>query len=128
MEPTPSLDPSFKPLPPEPPRVTPGVLPTGPVPGDIAARPAVQRAVDDEATRSGVPKASVEVAGYADVTWSDGSLGCPQPGMAYTQGLVPGHQLVLRVGGQLVSYHAAEGSDFRYCATPSAPASADPHK
>lgn len=131
--PTPSQEPTvtnptLKPLPPEPPRGTPGVLPTGPVPEAVASRADVRRAVDAEAVRAGVAPQAVEVAGYADVIWTDGSLGCPQPGMAYSQGLVPGHQLVLRVGDKLASYHAAAGADFRYCAAPIAPAATDPNK
>ncbi len=36
------------------------------------------------------------------VTWADGSLGCPAPGMLYTQALVPGYQVRLRgPGGEL---------------------------
>ena len=48
--------------------------------------------------------------------------------MAYTQALVPGHQLILSVGGELASYHAAKGHGFTYCAnpSPSLPAESDP--
>ena len=31
------------------------------------------------------------------MTWTDGSLGCPQKGMSYTQALVEGELLLLRV-------------------------------
>ncbi len=41
-----------------------------------------------------------------EVTWGDGSLGCPQPGQAATQALVPGWRLVLRDGPRTLSYHA----------------------
>jgi hypothetical protein len=40
------------------------------------------------------------------VTWSDGSLGCPQPGTMYTQALVPGFRVIAKSpSGELV-YHS----------------------
>ena len=41
----------------------------------------------------------VTVVSYEDVTWPDGALGCPEPGMSYTQALVPGARLVLEADG-----------------------------
>lgn len=105
------------------PRPTGGAaLPTGPVPDAVVQRPDVQEAIADYAKRMQVDVDQVEVAGFAEVTWSDGSLGCPQPGMMYTQALVPGYQLVLSVDGQLGSYHSAKDKPFDYCASPVAPA------
>lgn len=113
--PTPS-DGDVTPLPPQ------ADLPTGPVPPSVAERPQVQKAVADLAGRLGVDEGAVKVAGYREVTWRDGSLGCPEPGMMYTQALVPGEQLVLEVDGGLYAYHAATGKEFRYCANPQEPA------
>ncbi|WP_298886838.1 hypothetical protein [uncultured Serinicoccus sp.] len=97
-------------------------LPLGAVPDAVVQRSDVQEAVEAEAERAGVEPEAVTIAGYADVTWSDGSIGCPTPGMMYTQALVPGHQLVLEVDGSYASYHAAEGKAFSYCAQPVGPA------
>lgn len=99
-------------------------LPTGAVPTEVQERPEVQAAIADLAKRIEVDQAAVSVAGYADVTWSDGSIGCPQPGTMYTQALVPGHQLILQSEGRLFSYHAAQGKAFSYCAKPVAPTGA----
>ena len=49
------------------------------------------------------------------VEWPDGSLGCPQPGMAYLQVITPGYKLVLAAGGQEYSYHAATEGEFFLC-------------
>ncbi|OLT21801.1 hypothetical protein BJF81_14735 [Ornithinimicrobium sp. CNJ-824] len=97
-------------------------LPTGPVPDAILQGDDVQEAIAAEADRRDVEPDAVEVVGYAVVTWPDGSLGCPKPGMMYTQALVPGRQLILAVDGRQASYHAAEDGPFSYCADPSAPA------
>lgn len=99
-------------------------LPTGPVPEAVLEREDVRAAVEDYAHRMDVPAEQVEVVGFAEVTWNDGSIGCPQPGMMYTQALVPGYQLILRVGDTTASYHAAKDKDFFYCAHPTPPTGA----
>ncbi|MGD8199076.1 hypothetical protein ACQE98_00260 [Ornithinimicrobium sp. W1679] len=111
------MDPGLTPIP------VPGpALPTGPVPDSIVQSDAVQEAIAAEAARQGVEPEDVEVVGYAEVTWPDGSLGCPKPGMMYTQALVPGRQLILAVDGQTASYHASREGSFSYCSSPLAPA------
>ena len=70
--------------------------------------------------REGVDPVQVLVAAWSPVTWSDGSLGCPEPGMSYTQATVEGELLILRVAGGLFQYHARAGGPFAYCDQPSA--------
>jgi hypothetical protein len=76
---------------------------------------AVEAAIADASGRLGVPESEVAVAGALRVVWSDGSLGCPEPGTMYTQALVPGYLLTLEVDGRRVDYHGAEGDDPRIC-------------
>lgn len=81
-----------------------------------AALSAVTTAVlADAATRTGVPPASLEIVSAAAVTWADGSLGCPAPGMSYTMALVPGYRVQVRAGGQLLDYHANRRGYFVLC-------------
>jgi hypothetical protein len=96
-------------------------LPTGPVPTDVLEQDNVQAAVADLAKRESADEADVTVAGYHSVTWRDGSIGCPKPGMMYTQALVPGHLLVLKLEDQLYSYHSGGDGKFAYCANPVLP-------
>jgi predicted small lipoprotein YifL len=72
-------------------------------------------AKNDLAGRLGVDVADIEVTAYETVTWSDGSLGCPQPGMMYTQALVDGYLIQLMVDGQTYNYHGANGRDPFLC-------------
>jgi hypothetical protein len=72
-------------------------------------------ALADAMKRTAQPREAIVVVTAEQVTWSDGSLGCPQPGMAYTQALVPGYRIVLRVGGQTLNYHAAMRGPPAYC-------------
>jgi hypothetical protein len=76
---------------------------------------AVEVAIADAAERFGVPEDEVAVAGALRVTWSDGSLGCPEDGTMYTQALVPGYLLTIEVAGQRVEYHGAEGQPPFLC-------------
>lgn len=69
----------------------------------------------DLAERLGVDLADIEVAAYETVIWRDGSLGCPQPGMMYTQALVDGYLIQLVVDGQAYNYHGANGRDPFLC-------------
>jgi hypothetical protein len=82
----------------------------------------IQLAADE----TGVPTDEIEVLVAESVTWSDGSLGCPQPGQMYTQALVPGYRVVLRAAGDELAYHASESGDFRLCSNPMDPVEGGP--
>jgi len=69
----------------------------------------VDQAAQDLAKRLSVDPAQVELVEVSQVTWPDGGLGCPQPGMAYTQVQVDGLRIRLRVGEQVYSYHSGSG-------------------
>ena len=82
-----------------------GAAAVGEAEGDPGSVVAAARA--DAAQRSGLAPAQIELVSLRSVTWSDGSLGCPQPGVAYTQALVPGYRILLRAGAQTWDYHAS---------------------
>lgn len=89
-------------------------------PGGAAVAPAVpaeltRAAIEDAAQRTSTPVADIEVVSAGSVTWPDGSLGCPQPGMNYTQALVPGYRIIVQAGGQMLRYHAAARGAVRFC-------------
>lgn len=65
--------------------------------------------------RTGVVRAAFEYVRAEAVTWNDGSLGCPQPGLAYTQALVPGYWVVIRAAGAEYDYRAADSGYFILC-------------
>lgn len=72
----------------------------------------VDAAIADAASRFGVQPSVVAVE---RVTWRDGSLGCPQPEMAYTQALVPGWRVKLAAGDRSFDYHASEQGRLVHC-------------
>jgi hypothetical protein len=68
---------------------------------------AVDAALADAAQRTGIATAALKVVAASAVTWSDGSIGCPQPGMMYTQALVPGYRIRIQAGKQELDYHSS---------------------
>ena len=66
----------------------------------------------DLADSIGVPEDEIAVTSAATVTWNDGSLGCPQPGMSYTQALVEGARVTLMHNGTEYAYHHSGGELF----------------
>jgi hypothetical protein len=76
---------------------------------------AVQAARADAARRTGQPAAAFELISAESVTWSDGSLGCPQPDVLYTQALVPGYRIVLRGPSEEMDYHASARGALVLC-------------
>lgn len=77
-----------------------------PPPADPALAAAITAARADAARRTGRAPAEIGLLGAEAVTWSDGSLGCPQPGRAYTQALVPGFRVRLQGPNGVLDYHA----------------------
>ena len=75
-------------------------------------------AIADLAGWLGVAAEDISLVEQVEVTWNDGSLGCPQPGMAYTQALVDGSRIVLVVEGVSYNYHSRAGHAPFYCANP----------
>jgi hypothetical protein len=55
------------------------------------------------------------------VTFPNGGLGCPEPGMMYTDVLTPGYRVVVEAGGREYDYRAgARGGEIRWCENPPA--------
>ena len=117
--PVPSTDPPTQ-APPD----GPGELPTDPGTGGeelSTESPEVAEAVADLAEHLGIDPGAVSVLGYTAVTWPDGSIGCPEPGMSYTQALVPGARLLLEAESSEYAYHAGREPDLVRCDNPQQP-------
>ena len=83
---------------------------TGEVPQEIMAG-----IVADAADRSGEEPEAIEVVQAIAVTWNDGSLGCPEPGMSYTMALVDGYHVILAASGEELDYRVTAQGSFRLC-------------
>ena len=84
-------------------------------PPEISMDQQVKGAITDLAARIGVAEDTIKVKGARSVQWSSGAMGCPKPGMNYTQALVPGVRLLLEVKGEVYYYHGRNGRKLFYC-------------
>lgn len=93
---------------------------TGEVPEDVLADILAAAAAE-----AGVDPSMIEVVVAEEVTWSDGSLGCPEPGMSYTQAMVPGYRVVVDADGEELNFHASQSGGFQICDNPQLPSGSD---
>lgn len=96
------------------PSQVPGEKPSGTI---ALPTSVIEPVVAEVAKLAGVPADLVTVISAEEVTFSDGSLGCPQPGMVYTQALVDGYKIVAEAGGKTYDFRGS-GSAFRQCTNP----------
>jgi hypothetical protein len=98
--------------------------PTGePVPSTAMPRAVRRAVVADAARRFKVDESAVVLARAEQLTWSDGSLGCPEPGQMYTQMLVPGFRVVAKTAAGELVYHTDSRAHAVACGVdPTAPA------
>jgi hypothetical protein len=85
------------------------------IPAPMNANGQIAFSKTDLAQRLGVAIESVVVSSTRPVTWGSGALGCPDPGMNYTQALVPGTVIYLKVDNTIHAYHARYGGEPFYC-------------
>jgi hypothetical protein len=71
--------------------------------------------------RRGVDTEAVLVEQVQRVTWNDGSLGCPEPGVMYTQALIDGLWVVVTVAGRQYDYRFGSGDVPTLCVNPPTP-------
>jgi hypothetical protein len=103
--PTPTDD---QPTPVEPTDAAPP--PVGEVPADIMAL-----LLDEVEALSGVDLGDLRVDRAERVTWRDGSLGCPEPGLGYSQALVDGFWVVIVADGEEYDFRIGASGGPRLC-------------
>ena len=79
-------------------------------PTPVTLESLVQSALAQAEKLSGSASNDISVIDAAAVDWPDGSGGCPQPGVGYTQAVVPGYRIRIRAGKQVLNYHATRFS------------------
>ena len=60
----------------------------------------------------------VTLVSARSVTWPNGALGCPKPGVMYTQALVDGLQVVVEVAGKRYDYRFGRSDSAKLCENP----------
>jgi len=91
---------------------TPGAVgPTG-APADVPE--ATWTAITDDLAARGV-SGTPELVSAESVTFTDGSLGCAEPGQSYTQALIDGLRVIVEVDGARYDYRQGEGAALKLC-------------
>lgn len=85
------------------------------VPDDVTLDQQIKDAVMDLASRTGVAADAIIVREARSVNWGSGAVGCPEPGMNYTQAMVPGLLLLLEADGTIYHYHGQQGRSLMFC-------------
>lgn len=81
----------------------------------------IEQAKADLATRLSVSITDIIVLEAKEVAWSNSSLGCPQPGMAYADVITLGYLIRLNANNQDYEYHAGKSSEVFLCENPTPP-------
>ena len=71
---------------------------------------------------NGLKAEEITVVSAESREWRDGSLGCPQPGMMYTQAITSGYLIVLEVEGHQYEFHTDKGNAGVLCKVDGKPA------
>lgn len=82
---------------------TPASAPAPEIPAEY--QDIAKQAVQIVASTLHVSPDEVTVVSVQKVTWSDASLGCPDPDMMYAQQLTPGYLVVTQVNGNTQNVH-----------------------
>ncbi len=84
-------------------------------PARLTLEEAVDAAREDFQKRHQLVPEAIELVEARPVVWPDGSLGCPEEGMMYTQALVDGYYIRLRAEDQAAHYHAGRDGRPVHC-------------
>ncbi len=88
--------------------------------GQWDAESVTRAAVADLAQRMAAPESDVVIVTPAHpVTWTNGAIGCAEPGQTYAERRVEGYSLVLGFVNQTYSYHQGGDDPPFFCPAPS---------
>jgi len=94
----------------KPPKLSPSQKEPGAVPDEI-----MRKLVAAVAQEASVGPEDVKLDRAEKTTFSDGSLDCPQPNMAYSQALVEGYWVVFHVGREEYDMRVTDRGHFSRC-------------
>jgi hypothetical protein len=89
--------------------------PPGPIQASAPPEELLAQIIIAAAELTGADPAFVEIRAAEQVTWADGSLGCPEPGVEYTLAPVPGFRIQVAAAGRLLDYRADMTGRFFLC-------------
>ncbi len=98
---------------------SPSTSPLSPLPVP-PTNPAAAAAIDALSAELDLAPQEIAILSAEEVAWPDTSLGCPQPGMMYSQIVTPGYQFQLQADGVVYNVHTDQtGEQVIICQTAS---------
>jgi hypothetical protein len=88
------------------PAPTPVPSPSRGTPASPDSQASVDAALAQAAAYLGMRPVDLRVEQVEPRQWPDSSLGCPQPGLMYSQVVTPGYLIVIGGGGKMLEYHS----------------------
>lgn len=70
------------------------------------------------ADREGIDADQISVIEVERRTWPDGALGCPDPGVSYTQAVESGYRVLLGIEERRFDYRVSDRGTVRHCDQP----------
>lgn len=104
--PTAPAAPTVEPSPNLPPTVPPQPSPDNSTANNPAEKKMLDLAKAALAKELNIGVDQISVTAIEAVEWSDGSLGCPKPGQAYLQIIIPGFRMLLEAQGKSYNFHS----------------------
>ena len=95
--------------------------PSLPIPAIPGMQALIEKAKADLAQRLSIAASQINVVEAKEIFWPDSSLGCPQPGNAYSQIVTAGYLIRLKANGSEFEYHANIHNYIFYCENPMPP-------
>jgi hypothetical protein len=86
---------------------------TPPMKGQVVPQAILDPILKEAAALAKLDREQLVIVRAESVVWNDGSLGCPESGMMYTQALVKGYWVVIDAAGQKYDFRVASGGRFR---------------
>ena len=90
-----------------------------PLPDDLETL--IEKAKADLAQQLSIAESTTKLVTAIKATWPDSSLGCPQPGIAYSQVLTDGFLIRLEADGNVYEYHTDANEQVFFCENPEFP-------
>lgn len=75
----------------------------------------IDKAMMDLAQQLSVSTNQISFIQAISATWSDSSLGCPQPGMTYSQAVTPGYLIQLQADDRIYEFHTDVDQHVVFC-------------
>ena len=84
------------------------------MPGTVP-EPVLEKIIAAAAAVAGVDPSAVTVVSTEAVTWNNGALGCPKPGVMYIQQVMAGYRVVVEAGGKQYDYRVGSSGEPKLC-------------